>query len=338
MIRLQGTTGGRMGTWNGAPGVSDRRRRVRNGGGREVASGVLAPPRTTVRSVLGAIPSWMIRGYQQANAGDLAAAVAFNGMVILIPTFFLLYALAGLFLKTEQGLLTALYASFWGLSNEAATEAFSHALNARSNSGWFGALSLIGFAWVGTSFVSCLARSMNRIYGVRNAGYVNEKQRGFFVITIFAVFFLLTILASTLPSFFVGKDLPLYFQGWALAASTGQFTSYAIAVVSAVVLFATLFRAVPNAGQHLLDVWPGALTAAILFVLMVQIFPLYIRLLGGSNRFGVAFGLVSLIVAWFYILAHLILFSTYINATYQRHRRQRLRRRRAARAYAKGEG
>src|SRR5215217_5795251 len=120
---------------------------VNLGSVRVVANGSTHP--RGVRARLEHTFRWMIRGYQQANAGDLAAAVAFNGMVILIPTFFLLYSLAGLFLKTDQGLLTALYASFWGLSNEAATEAFSHALNARSNSGWFGALSLIGFAWVG---------------------------------------------------------------------------------------------------------------------------------------------------------------------------------------------
>lgn len=294
------------------------------------------PPRRSLRAALGAVPGWMIRGYQQSAAGDLAAAVAFNGMVILIPTFFLLISIAGLFLKSDRVFLMALQGSIWILPSRDAQEALGQALNARGNSGWFGALSLIGFAWVGTSFVSCLARSMNRIYGVRNAGYVNEKQRGFFVILVFAVLFLLTIVSSTLPSFFIGADLPLYFRQWALSESGGQVISYAIALISAVVLFGTIYRVVPNAGQHLLDIWPGALTAAVLFVLMAQIFPIYIRLLGGANRYGVAFGLVSLMVAWFYVLAHVILFSTYINATYQRHRRRRLRRKRIARQLEQG--
>jgi membrane protein len=327
MIRLQGTTGGRLGTWNGVTGPAGRRRLFRGG-----EPTMAAAPRRSFRAAFGAVPGWMIRGYQNANAGDLAAAVAFNGMVILIPTFFLLISIAGLFLKSERVFLTTLQGSIWILPSRDAQEALEQALNARGNSGWFGALSLIGFAWVGTSFVSCLARSMNRIYGVRNAGYVNEKQRGFFVILIFAVLFLLTLVSSTVPSFFVGADLPLYFRQWALSESGGQFISYAIAMISALVLFGTIYRVVPNAGQHLLDIWPGALTAAILFVLMAQIFPIYIRMLGGANRYGVAFGLVSLMVAWFYVLAHVILFSTYINATYQRRRRRRLRRKRAARA------
>ncbi|MBA2277992.1 MAG: YihY/virulence factor BrkB family protein [Chloroflexia bacterium] len=323
MIRLQGATGGRLGT--GSAPAATRRRRFRQIAPHSVAT------RRSVRSVISAVPGWMIRGYQQSNAGDLAAAIAFNGMVILVPTFFLFIALAGLFLKRDENFLTALYASFWGLPPGAAQEALENAIIARNNSGWFGALSLIGFAWVGTSFVSCLARSMNRIYAVRNAGYVNEKQRGFFVMLIFAALFLMTLLSSTVPSFFIATDLPVYFELWALAAAKWQFAGYAVALVSAFLLFATIYRVVPNAGQHVLDVWPGAMTAAVLFVLMAQVFPLYIRLLGGTNKYGQALGLVSLMVAWFYVLAHVILFSTYINATYQRHRRKRQRRKRAAR-------
>jgi uncharacterized BrkB/YihY/UPF0761 family membrane protein len=44
-------------------------------------------------------------------------------------------------------------------------------------------------------------------------------------------------------------------------------------------------------------------------------------LLGGANRYGAAFGLLTLLVAWFYLLAHVLLFGTYVNATYQRYRR-----------------
>ena len=67
---------------------------------------------------------------------------------------------------------------------------------------------------------------------------------------------------------------------------------------------------------------PGTATAASLFVLMAQVYPLYFRLLGGANRYGAAFGLLTLFVAWFYVLAHVLLFGTYVNATHQRRRRR----------------
>jgi uncharacterized BrkB/YihY/UPF0761 family membrane protein len=107
-----------------------------------------------------------------------------------------------------------------------------------------------------------------------------------------------------------------------LAAGWYQVLGYALAFLPTVGLFGMLYRVVPNAGQRLADIWPGTLTAAGLFVLMAQVFPIYLRLLGGANRYGAAFGLLTLLVAWFFVLAHVLLFATYVNATYQRHRRR----------------
>ena len=270
-----------------------------------------------------AVLGWMIRGYQQANAGDLAAAVAFNALVALVPTFLLCLAVAGLFLRLDQVLITALYASLWGLPPGAAGDAFEAVLTTRQSSSWLGATSLAVFAWTGAGFVSCLGRSMNRVYGVPGCGYMCERRRGFFVILAFAALFLLALLASTVPTLFVGQDLPSYFDDWALAAARYQVLGYVVAFLATAALFGMLYRVVPNAGQRLADVWPGTLTAAVLFVALLQAFPLYLRLVGGVNRYGQFFGFIPLIVAWFYLLAHVLLFGTYVNATFQSHCRKR---------------
>jgi membrane protein len=265
---------------------------------------------------------WMIRGYQHANAGDLAAAVAFNAMVAIIPTFLLSLAVAGLFLRLDQVLMSTIYASLWGLPSGAAGDALNAALTARRSSSWIGALSLAVFAWTGAGFVGCLARSMNRIYGVPGCGYMCEKRRGFFVIIEFAFLFVLALLSSTVPTLFVKQELPAYFESWLLATGWYQVLGYGVALVATGALFGMLYRVVPNAGQRLRDVWPGTATAAGLFVLMAQVYPLYFRLQGGANRYGTAFALLTLFVAWFYVLAHVLLFGTYVNATYQRRRRR----------------
>jgi membrane protein len=269
---------------------------------------------------------WAHRGYAHANAGDLAAAVAFNALVVLIPTLLLTFSVAGLFFRIDRVFQTTIYTSFWGLPSSAAGDAIETVLTARRSSSWLGVISLAGFAWTGAGFVGCLSRSMNRIYGVPGCGYMCEKRRGFFVILAFATLFILALLASTVPTFFVRRELPTYFQTWALAAGWYQVLGYIIAFFATAAMFLLLYRVVPNAGQELGDVWPGTLTGAGLFVIMAQVFPVYLRLLGGVNRYGAAFGLLSLLVAWFWVLAHLLLFGTYINATYQRHRRARLRR------------
>lgn len=279
--------------------------------------------------LLGRAVRWAIRGYQQANATDLASAIAFQALVAIVPMFLLLISIAGLFLQDGQVLQEAIQAIAWILPSDASGDAFAAAFEARRNSGLFGALSLLGFAWVGTGFVSAMARSMNRIYGVRNAGYLREKQRGFIVILLFALFFMISASASIVTTFFVGdrERLPLVFQRWVLADSQVQVIAYVIAAFSAFALFITVYRLVPNAKQRVPDVWPGALMSAVLFVMVTQAFPIYLRVVGGSNQYGVALGLLSLMVAAFYAIAHVILFGAYINATWQRYRRGRTRSR-----------
>ena len=277
-------------------------------------------------SVLSSPLRWGYRGYVRSNASDMAAAVAFNILIAMVPILLMLVAIAGLFLRSDTVLEQAKLAIERVVPGDTSDEAFTAALSARSNTGWIGVISFIGLAWVGTGFVSCLARSMNKIYGARSSGYINEKQRGFFVLIIFALLFLVSSVASILPTFFVNQDLPEFFDRWILASGQYQLVGYGIGLGTALLLFFTLYRVIPNAGQRLPDVWPGTITSAMLFIGVTQLFPIYIRVIGGGNRYGQILGFVSLLVASLLILAHIILFGAYVNASWQRNRRLRKRR------------
>jgi membrane protein len=270
--------------------------------------------------------TWLVRGYFEAEAGDLAAIIAFRGLVALVPTVLLVVAVAGLFLRQERVMETAILASIWALPPSGARDALDAVLTARRESAWFGFSSAVGFVWIGTSFVTALARGMNRVYGVPNRHVVHQRLRAFAIVVVFAALFVVATLAAAVPTFFVNRRLGAYFESWTLASWQGQVISYSLALIAATVLFGVLYRAIPNAGQRLDDVWPGSLVGATLFVAMTQAFPLYIRVYGQANRFGAVFGLIWLLVTWFYVLAHVLLFGTYVNATYQRHRRARCSR------------
>ena len=297
-------------------------------GARELAGGtVVEVGRQSILSMPWRLVRWMYRGYTTVNASDMAAAVAFNTLVALVPMLLLAVAVAGLFLKNDQVMGQARLAIERLVPGETTDEAFTAALTARQNSGWIGVISFIGLAWVGTGFVSCLARSMNKIYGARNSGYINEKQRGFIVLIIFSSLFIISSAASIMPTFFVNQNLPDVFDQWILASGRYQLIGYGIGLVTSLLLFYTLYRIIPNAGQRTTDVIPGTITSALLFIGITQLIPLYIRITGGGNRFGQILGFVSLMVLSLLILAHIILFGAYVNASYQRRRRLRRRAR-----------
>ncbi len=70
----------------------------------------------------------------------------------------------------------------------------------------------------------------------------------------------------------------------------------------------------PNCRLGLRQVWPGAAVAALLFLAITQVFPLYLHYLGRFDRYGAVFALALLLLTWFYFLANSILIGAAINA------------------------
>jgi uncharacterized BrkB/YihY/UPF0761 family membrane protein len=94
------------------------------------------------------IAVWMHRGFTGLGASDMAAAVAFNTLVAMVPMLLLLVAIAGLFLKNDTVLHQARLAIERIVPGATSDEAFTAALTARSHTGWIGIISFLGLAWV----------------------------------------------------------------------------------------------------------------------------------------------------------------------------------------------
>lgn len=268
------------------------------------------------RAVCRLAATWAIRGYREANAGHLAAIVAFNALIALVPTFLLAVALAGLILRDDAAFAATVRAVGGTVPAADARDALEAVLTARRYTGWFGLLSLAVFLWLGANLADALAHCLNRVHRVPNCDYVCTRRKAFAVVLGAAGLFLAAGVAASLPTL----PVPAW---WPAADFLARVVGYAVAFAVATALFLLIYRVLPNAGQRLGDVWPGALVAAGLFVALGQIFPLYLQLVGGANRYGAAFGLVWLMVTWLGAMAHVLLFGAYVNATYMRGRRAR---------------
>ena len=104
------------------------------------------------------------------------------------------------------------------------------------------------------------------------------------MIVVFVVLVLISIAASSLATFLVGFStdrLPIAIPqvGWLQIA-----IGWAISFASALLLFLAFYWVVPNAKLRLKDIWPGALLGAVLFLLIVQLFPLYLRFFGARRE------------------------------------------------------
>lgn len=267
----------------------------------------------------------MITGFRRTRANDLAAAVAYYALLAVVPTILALVSILGLVLRTEEGYRNAVDAVLWLVPSGLATDSVQALPQVRDRSGAFGVVSLIGFLWIGSTFFAALGRAMNQVYQVPDRSPLDQRIRGVLSILVFFVLFSVSVMAAIVPTVVLGIDeneLPLSLERWPIFTGLYQVVSYLVAIVVAIGLFGVIFLIVPNAGQRLEDVIPGALVIALAFVILAQAFPVYLRIVNGWNLIGGTAGLLSLVLIWFYVLSHLFLFGAYINATWQRwHRR-----------------
>jgi membrane protein len=267
---------------------------------------------------------WLVSGFLRVRANDLAAGIAYYALLTIVPILLGLVSLVGLVLRTDEGFRQAEELVTWIVPGELAAESLQTLPALRDRSGTFGLFSLLGFLWLGSTLFSAVGRAMNQVYGVPDRPPLHQRLRGLIGVLAFALLFIASVIAAIVPTVVLGIDqhsAPLDLADLPVFRGLYQLLSYVVAVVTSMVMFGLIFRLAPAAGQRVADIVPGAVVIGLAFVVLVQVFPFYLRIVNGWNLIGGTAGLLSLVLLWFYLLAHLLVLGAYINATWQRHRR-----------------
>lgn len=181
----------------------------------------------------------------------------------------------------------------------------------RQLGGLLGLISAAGLIWSGFWLFDTMAFVFNRFYGVPDRGYVAETVMALTMMALYVVLITVSVLASGISTFLVGltdRVLPFDIPGFA------PIVGWLVSLASAILMFLAVYRFVPNASLTISDVWRGAAVAAILFILLNQVFPLYLRLFGGGFAAYKTLGLFLILMTWFYFLGLILVLGAEINA------------------------
>jgi uncharacterized BrkB/YihY/UPF0761 family membrane protein len=146
-------------------------------------------------------------------------------------------------------------------------------------SGVLGVASVIGLIWTGYWLFQTMELVFNHFYGAPDRGFREQVVMAVLMMGLYAALFTLSVLASFATNFLVAvsdRAVPLDLAGF------DPLIGWLLALGSAVAMFLAIYRITPNVPLALADVWPGALLAGFLFVLLNQAFPRYFSILGGS--------------------------------------------------------
>ena len=255
------------------------------------------------------------------NASRLAAALAYYTVLSIAPMMVLAVATAGLVFGEDaaRGQIAAQLGSIVG--PQASTAIQTIIANAKTpQSGVLGTLVGLAVLFFGASGVfGELQASLNVVWevapkpgrGVR--GFV--EQRFFsFTMVLGVAFMLLVSLALSAALSAVGSVVSAALPG---GASVWQAVNFVVALGLITVLFAMIFKVIPDAKVAWRDVWVGAFVTALLFNLGKLGLGLYLGRASLGSPYGAA-GSIIVLVVWVYYAAQILLLGAEFTQVYAR--------------------
>jgi membrane protein len=249
--------------------------------------------------------------WNDANASAMGAAVAFYTIFAIAPLFILVLALAGVLFGHEAA-QRELFGQIEGLIGANGSEAIQSILIAANKPKTGLLATIIGFAtlFIGASSVFIqLQLSLNAIWNVRlkTSGvrsFIKHRLLSFAALLGIGFLLLVSLIVSaglSAAGKWIGGMMPAHEIIWQIvdmAASLGIIT----------LLFAMMFKVLPDVIIAWHDVWIGSFVTALLFTFGKFLLGAYLGRSTLSSAYGAA-GSFIVVLLWVYYSAQILLFG-----------------------------
>jgi len=258
------------------------------------------------------------RQWDANKAPKMGAALSFYTVFSLAPLVILITSLVGMVVERDAARheIVGQFRTFVGDSGAQTVETIlSHVADQKA--GWWG--TLIGFAVVliGASGVfGELQDSLNQIWGVsskRHPVFLLLKERALSFAMILVLGFLMLVSFVLSAAIAVASH---YLNAW-LPGLNGlwELTNSGLSVLVVTVLFAIIFKILPDVKIAWKDVWLGAILTALLFVLGKFLLGFYFGRSAVASSYGAAGPLLILLV-WVFYTAQIFFFGAEFTRAY----------------------
>ena len=258
----------------------------------------------------GRLLSQTLRNWWADDAAGMGAALSFYSVLSLGPLLLIVISIAGLVFGQEAA-SGHLFHQIKGLVGMEGAEAIQTVIanSRREESGiWATIIGLVTLLLAASSFFGHLQSALNKIWKAEPPRHSNLwmmiQRRLFSFAMVLGIAFLLLISLvvsaglSALGEFFSGR-----FPEFAL-----QLVNVIISFSVITLLFAMIFKILPDKRVHWGDVWLGAMLTAALFTLGKQLIGLYLGHSALSSTYGAAGSLIVVLI-WVYYSSQILFFG-----------------------------
>jgi len=261
------------------------------------------------------------------RAATMGAAIAYYTVFSLAPMLDMVIAIAGLAFgqQAAEGALFGELAGLIGPESALAVQAMLRGAGG-TRSGIFATAVGIGTLIIAaTAVLSELQSALNVIWKVPASGglgvwrFVKSRLLSLTVILVIGFLLLVSLVISTALAAFSN------YLDWLLPglATILDIVHLMLSFGLTTVLFAMLFKILPDSSVEWKEVWLGAVIAALLFTLGKHLISLYIGSSNMASTYGAA-GALIIVLVWVYYSAQILLLGAEFAKAYS-DRRQALR-------------
>lgn len=275
-------------------------------------------PKQVWRLLKAAFQQW-----NQDKASRLAAALAYYTLFSLAPLLILVIAIAGLFFDSaavRDQLMGQVESLIGGSSADFVRTVLDNANRPGGNSGWVASIISIVLLMVGaTGVLTQLQMSLNTIWNVEartDIGLKNLVRKRLLSLGMILVIGFLLLVSLVVSSVIAGLSSYLNTMTPGLD-SVIQILNFVVSFGITTVLFALVFKFLPDVVITWGDVWFGAATTAILFSLGKFLIGLYL----GNSSFGSSYGAagsVIILLVWVFYSAQILFYGAELTQVYGR--------------------
>jgi membrane protein len=240
-----------------------------------------------------------------------AAALSYFTVFALAPLLVLLLQVASFIWDPAQvrEALTGQFQALMGgdVAQQVQTMMMSAEKKTASGSGFRVVLSIAGLLFGATGAFVSLQTALNQAWEVqpdpKSGGIKNFIMKRFLSLgMVLGIAFLLLVSLAVTAGLSAAGDV--LFGG--MGETVAQVLNFVLTFAVISLLFAAIFKVLPDAKVEWRDVWVGAVATALLFVIGKQLIGMYIGKSDPGSAFGAA-GALAVLLVWIYYAAVILL-------------------------------
>jgi len=260
------------------------------------------------------VPGRVMRKFLEDQAPNWAALIAWNALFAMFPFVIFAASLLGFALRLFGEANDAVYTTIFSVipADKGQQEELIKAVSGvKSQSGVLFVIGLAGLLWGGSALFGAMEQAFAVNYHTKPRDFVRQKLIGFGMVVLFTVLVGIAVATSAiLPALKHIPNIPEFLYSGAAAF----ILQVLVGITAGFLLFGSTYYVIPNRKQEFRKIIPGALVAGVLFEVITLVFPLYLSVNRGINQYGATFGLLFVLMTFFFFLGLVTMVGVEVNS------------------------